>query len=523
MLKVMVMHVIKITLRVLILLLVCKVSFAQNEGVLAVPENTFLGDVVLSTGEGCPNGTEVAESSNVSFERQIVIMLNNLRTSNGLPPVKYSEELTAAARYHAKDMCEKNYFAHQSQDGAGNVTCQTFDRVGSFYTWTAAAENISAGFFDVQSAFNGWVNSTSHYNNMMSPLIYEVGIGYYYDASAAYVTRWVMDLGRRSNVYPVIINLEELDATTSTVQLYKYGYSGYNEMRLKNGNGNWGAWQPIANNLTWQLSGATNGVCMVYAEMRNSAGNILSSNDEINYSGGGTGGGGSTTTTQVTVKVKVFLQGCYNATTGSMNTNLRNSNLLPLTQPFNRPPWNYTGTESVATASAIPTNAVDWVLLEARNASDNYVVAETKACFLLSNGELADVSGTPSNGVNFNTLTTNGSYFLSVKTRNHLAVMSANTVSVPNSTILNLTQTANVMGGAPQLANMGGGIYAMLAGDMDGNGTVTVTDFNFFQQEMSIINNYVDSDCNMDKNVTVADFNLYSPNMSKIGVAQVRY
>lgn len=482
------------------------------------PQNTFNGDIIQSGGAGCPSGTEQAPSSDVSMERQIVVLLNNLRVANGLPPVKISAELTAAARFHARDMCQKNYFAHASQDGSGNVTCQTFDRIGAFYTWTAAAENLAAGYFDAQSAFNGWVNSPGHYSNMMSALVYEVGIGYYYDASASYITRWVMDLGRKANVFPVIINNEEVFTTTPQVNLYKYVAAGYNELRVKTDNGAWSAWQPATNTLSWNMNTSGAGTCVVYCELKNASGNILSSSDDIdvNIAGGGTSSSG------VVIKVKIALQGTYNTTNQSMNTNLRNSNLLPTTQPFNRPPWNYNGSESVSSASAIPTNAVDWVLLEARNGNNNDQIAETKAAFLLSNGNIVDVNGT-TQGVVFSSIAANAPYFISVKTRNHLAILSANAVTVPNTATLDLTNPTNVLGGAAQLANMGNGVYALIAGDMDANGTITVNDFNYFQAEMSIINSYVDSDCNMDKNVTVADLNLYSPNMSKIGVAQIRY
>lgn len=260
----------------------------KAQGVLiSTGENTFAGDVVLSAGEGCPNGTEQTPSSDVGFERQIIVLLNNLRATNGLPPVKISAELSAAARYHAKHMCDNNYFAHASQDGSGNVTCQTFDRIGSFYTWTAAAENIAAGFFDPQSAFNGWVASSGHYANMMSSLVYEVGVGYYYDASASYVTRWVMDLGRRTNVYPVIINNEEISTNTNNVNLYKYVANGYNEMRLKTGSSAWSAWQSSTTSLTYSMAVPAAGSYTVYAEIRNSSGNVLSSNDDIDVTTAG--------------------------------------------------------------------------------------------------------------------------------------------------------------------------------------------------------------------------------------------
>ncbi len=483
--------------------------------------NTFSGEYTFLEGEGCPLGTEPTFSSDESFEHQIVLLLNTLRVSNGLPPLKISNELTASARYHAKDMCQKNYFAHASQDGSGNVTCQSFSRIGSFYSWTAAAENIAAGYFDAQSAFNGWVNSPGHYSNMMSPMVYEVGIGYYYDASSSYVTRWVMDLGRRSNVYPIIINQEEEVVSSQEIDLYKYTASGYNEVRFKINNGSWNSWQPISNNLLLNTNATSSGNYTLYADMRNAAGNILSSSDDVILEVA-EGSGPTTASNGIVIKVKVALQGSYNAANQSMSTNLRNNNLIPLNQPYNRAPWNYAGTESVSSLSAIPTNVVDWVLLEARSAVDNYTVLETKAAFLLSNGSVVDVNGS-TEGVTFSQLTNNAAYFVSIKTRNHLAVLSANTISVPNTTVLDFTNPTNILGGASQLSNMGNGSYTLLAGDMDANGTITVSDFNFFQSEMSLINAYVDSDCNMDKNVTVADLNLYSPNMSKIGVTQIRY
>jgi len=488
-----------------------------------IAPNTFFGSFTYMEGEGCPNGTEQTVSSDISFERQIVVLLNNLRVSNGLSPLKLSEELTASARYHAKDMCQKNYFSHPSQDIYGNQTCQPFERIGAFYSWTAAAENIAAGYFDAQSVFDGWVSSPGHYSNMMSPMVYEVGIGYYYDASSTYITRWVMDLGRRYNIYPIIINQEEEVVSTSQVELFKYTSSGYNEIRLKVNNGSWNNWQPVSNIIEYNTNATQSGNYTLYSEMRNAAGNILSSSDDVILElTGETGSTGTSSVNGVTIKVKAILQGAYNNTTQNMSTSLRNNNLLPLNQPFNRPPWNYTGTESVTNVSAIPANVVDWVLVEARNATNNFEVLETKAAFLLNDGNIVNINGTIQ-GVLFNQLTEGTSYFISLKTRNHLAVISSNAITVSNSDVLDFTNPVNILGGASQLSHLGNGKYALLAGDMDANGTITVSDFNFFQSEMSLINVYVDSDCNMDKNVTVADLNLYSPNMSKIGVTQIRY
>jgi hypothetical protein len=100
---------------------------------------------------------------------------------------------------------------------------------------------------------------------------------------------------------------------------------------------------------------------------------------------------------------------------------------LPSTQPYNRPPWNYNGTETVTT---LPTNATDWVLVELRPAGNPILVTEQRAALILNNGNLADTDG--SIGVKFYNLGQGGSYYVVLRHRNHLAVVSALPVSLPN-------------------------------------------------------------------------------------------
>ena len=67
------------------------------------------------------------------------------------------------------------------------------------------------------------------------------------------------------------------------------------------------------------------------------------------------------------------------------------------------------------------------------------------------------------------------------------------------------------------------GESAMRAGDFTSDGIITVTDYNFFKNQVSAIGEYLDSDCNFDGNVTVTDFNHFRPNISAIGLSQIRY
>lgn len=218
-------------------------------------------------------------------------------------------------------------------------------------------------------------------------------------------------------------------------------------------------------------------------------------------------------------KITCRLQGAFNTSTTSMNTTLRSNNLLPTQQPFNVAPWNYIGTEN---STNLPSDVVDWVLVEARSASNATTVLARKAALLLSNGALRDAeSNGATDGVTFTGIAA-GNYYVAIKPRNHLAVMSANALALPNSTALDLTQTINVMGGTMQLANLGSNRYALFVGDHNANGLITVQDYNGYATDIGV-NHYKRGDFNLNGNTTVADFNAMQPNISKMAISYLRY
>lgn len=113
------------------------------------------------------------------------------------------------------------------------------------------------------------------------------------------------------------------------------------------------------------------------------------------------------------VSIKVFLQGPYQ--NGEMNAVLQS--LMPLNQPFSS---EYNGMESV---TAIPVDIVDWVLVELRNPVAT--VLATRAAFLKKDGTVVDLDGL--SPVLFEGMDA-GDYFIAVKHRNHLSIMTSNTV-----------------------------------------------------------------------------------------------
>ena len=220
-------------------------------------------------------------------------------------------------------------------------------------------------------------------------------------------------------------------------------------------------------------------------------------------------------------RANVWLQGAYNATAGNMNNTLNVKDLLPLSQPFNQMPWNYAGIESV---NNMPENVVDWVLVELRDATTATIV-ERRAALLLQNGTLQDVNGNV--GANFYVAERDTPYYILMRTRNHLAVLANTAITLPTATSYDFSLPSYVVGGAamlrPLFANASGVHYGLIAGDINANGVITVADLNQYMTQMSHMNIYEQSDCDLDGNVLISDFNYLNANISAIGAMQVRY
>ena len=109
-----------------------------------------------------------------------------------------------------------------------------------------------------------------------------------------------------------------------------------------------------------------------------------------------------------TLSIAIMLEGAFD--TDSMTTVLGAS--IPLTDP-------YTGSESV---TVMPAKVVDWVKVELRSGTDSTVVVCSKAALLLNTGAVVSTDG--SSPVTVSVSPDGSIYYLVVKHRNHLAVMS---------------------------------------------------------------------------------------------------
>ncbi len=227
----------------------------------------FLQPNYVGAFSGC--SADPAPVVNGEFEAQVAQLVNEERAKNNLPPLKLVSSLTASARHHAMDMAVDNYFDHNSMDAVGGelkVVCGTFDRISLWYKgWSGAAENIAAGLNSPQKAMEAWMNSEGHRVNILNPGYTEFGVGYY-SGAGQFPSYWVQDFGVRSDVTPMILAGEAATTTTRDIAVYVHGT--WNQMRLRNDNGEWSDWKPFANSFSWTINDGR-GEHYVAAELRN--------------------------------------------------------------------------------------------------------------------------------------------------------------------------------------------------------------------------------------------------------------
>jgi hypothetical protein len=193
---------------------------------------------------------------------------------------------------------------------------------------------------------------------------------------------------------------------------------------------------------------------------------------------------------------KVFLPGTY-ADGDSMRTSLRDAGLIPTAQPYSTAPWNYSGNEQVG---SIPSGVVDWVLIQLR--TDLTTTVATRAAFLMSDGSVTDIDG--ASAVRFDGLSA-GDYYIVVRHRNHLGVMSASAVSLSSSsTLYNFTTAQTQAYGINPMADLGSGKYGMISGDTNGDGIVDASDRSAAWNDR-LQTGYKNSDVNLDGIVDASD------------------
>lgn len=104
---------------------------------------------------------------------KIIVLTNEIRAELNLNLLIESDTLSRAAYAKAEDMLVEQYFAHVSPRRKG---LGYWLRKNS-YIYTTAGENLAMGFSDAADVVNAWIQSKTHYANIIDPSYQEIGVG----------------------------------------------------------------------------------------------------------------------------------------------------------------------------------------------------------------------------------------------------------------------------------------------------------------------------------------------------------
>lgn len=182
----------------------------------------------------------------------------------------------------------------------------------------------------------------------------------------------------------------------------------------------------------------------------------------------------------VTVQVRAMLGGPFDPATGQMRDGLRAAGLVPLSEPYTAAGYAHVGgggetTTAPTLATTGPNAVVDWVVVELRNAAAPAQVVATRSALLQRDGDIMTAAGST-------TLTfsmPSGSYYVAVRHRNHLGIMTATALPLSaTSTTVDLTLPTTAVHGGSGAADLSAGKRVLSGGDVRRDGELRYTGEN---------------------------------------------
>jgi len=153
-----------------------------------------------------PPAAEAEASRERNVGQELLDAHNAERAKTGLPPLRASETLQAAAAGHARDMAQHTRMSHTGSD-LSNLKVR-LGREG--YEFAKAGENVAMGQTSVAEVMSGWMHSRGHRRNILAD----------YDEMGAAVARgadgklyWCVEFGTRTETSGATpVSMRELPA-----------------------------------------------------------------------------------------------------------------------------------------------------------------------------------------------------------------------------------------------------------------------------------------------------------------------
>ena len=144
-----------------------------------------------SASAGCQDADVPATAASLAAMRAAVFcLMNQQRTSRGLPPLSESDKLDSSAQSWTNWMVNNSQFTHGT-NFAGRISAVGYD-------WQTAGENIATGYDTPRSVVQAWMASTDHCRNILDPSFRNVGTGVVPQPVGSYASdpsTWTQDFG----------------------------------------------------------------------------------------------------------------------------------------------------------------------------------------------------------------------------------------------------------------------------------------------------------------------------------------
>ncbi len=180
----------------------------------------------------------------------------------------------------------------------------------------------------------------------------------------------------------------------------------------------------------------------------------------------------------INLDISTYLTGptLDNQGNSDMRDNLREMDQIPTDEPYTELPFfNHVGEgggekiEATLLEIEDENAIVDWIMVELRSPSDPEQVVATKSALLTKTGRVTSTGGASS--VYFNNVPS-GSYYVSIRHRNHLGICTGNTfILSPTTTSIDFTSQSTLLWGDYSASDVNGKV-ALWPGDVNSNENV---------------------------------------------------
>jgi len=125
-------------------------------------------------------------------QKALLSLINAYRSENGLHALEIDQTLNRVSvdmAFHIAKRDSMDTWAHSDFGLSSRL-----DKAD--YKNYAAAENLGAGYADLQAAFDGWKGSAGHNKNLLNPYVTQIGIGRTVRLNGKWRNFWALTLAR---------------------------------------------------------------------------------------------------------------------------------------------------------------------------------------------------------------------------------------------------------------------------------------------------------------------------------------